>query len=137
MLREMMARSLGLSPRYITRLANNASHRYFHFTIEKRSGGRRDIYHPAKPLKAVQRWLQEVIVSPLPLHDAAAAYRNGLNIADHARRHLKCRYLLRVDLATFFESITADDVAASSTIRLDTLAAGRRKTHRCSPALSV
>ena len=102
MLQEMMARSLGLSPRYIARLANNASHRYFHFTIEKRSGGRRDIYHPAKPLKAVQRWLQEVIVALLPLHDAAAAYRDGLNIADHARRHLKCRYLLRVDLATFF-----------------------------------
>ncbi len=112
MLQEMMARSLSLSPRYIARLANNASHRYYHFTIPKHSGGTRDIYHPAKPLKAIQRWLQGVIVSRLPLHDAAAAYREGLNIADHARRHMNCRYLLRVDLAAFFESITAEDVEA-------------------------
>lgn len=112
MLLDIMARSLSLTPRYIANLANTASHRYKHFTIAKASGGRRDIYHPAKPLKAVQRWLQSGVVDRLPLHNAAAAYRKGRNIADHARTHLKSRYLLRIDLADFFESITADDIAA-------------------------
>jgi RNA-directed DNA polymerase len=35
-----------------------------------------------------------------------------MNIADHARRHVPSRYLLRLDVREFFESITADDVAA-------------------------
>lgn len=110
MLREELARTLGLSPRYVTKLANTASHHYKYFAIRKASGGTRDIFHPAKPLKAVQRWLQTNVVARLPLHDAAAAYRKDHNIADHARRHLKSRYLVRVDLADFFESITATDI---------------------------
>ena len=112
MLQALMAHSLSLTPGYVGRLANTASYRYKHFTIPKARGGRRDIFHPARPLKALQRWLQSEIISKLPVHDAAAAYRKGRNIADHARIHLKSRYLLRVDLTSFFESITAEDISA-------------------------
>lgn len=110
MLIELIAGSLLLPPRFIARFAGNASHRYKHFTIPKARGGERHIYHPAKPLKAVQRWLQAEIVTPLPVHVAATAYRKRRNIADHANMHINGRYLLRVDLADFFHSITADDI---------------------------
>jgi RNA-directed DNA polymerase len=112
MLIETMARSLSVTPRLISKLATTASHRYKHFTVKKAGGGERDIYHPAKDLKGVQRWLQAAVVSSFPVHNAAAAYRRRMNIADHATRHLKSRYLLRVDLADFFESITAKDIAS-------------------------
>lgn len=112
MLKDMMVRSLSLTPRYVARLARTASHRYYHFTKAKASGGYRDIYHPSKDLKGMQRWLQDAVVSHLPVHPSAAAYRRHRNIADHAGQHLKSRYLLSMDLAGFFESITAKDIAA-------------------------
>jgi hypothetical protein len=75
MLIEAMARSLSLTPRLIAKLATAASHRYKHFTVKKAGGGERDIYHPAKDLKGVQRWLQSAVVNQFPVHEAAAAYR--------------------------------------------------------------
>jgi RNA-directed DNA polymerase len=80
--------------------------------------------HPAKDLKGLQRWLQSAIVSQFPVHSAAAAYRRRNYIADHAGRHLKSRYLLRVDLADFFESITAKDIAAYLADHISSLPAG-------------
>ena len=112
MLQDLIAQSLSLTPNYVSTLGASASHRYKHFTIPKASGGIRHIYHPAKPLKAVQRWLQSRIVTRWTVHNAAAAYRKGRNIADHARLHLGSRYLLHLDLVDFFESITASDIHA-------------------------
>jgi RNA-directed DNA polymerase len=124
MLQALIAHSLSLTPSYIARLANTASHRYKHFTIPKANGGVRDIFHPARPLKAIQRWLRSEIISRFPVHNAAAAYRKGRSIGDHASIHLESRYLLRVDLASFFESITADDMAAYINDRADLLPSG-------------
>jgi hypothetical protein len=59
MLRVKLARALGVNPGHIDRLSETASHRYKFFVIEKKNGGGRPIYHPAKQLKAAQRWLQE------------------------------------------------------------------------------
>ena len=112
MLLHLIAQSLGLTPDYVHKLGQSASHRYKHYTIPKSRGGTRDIYHPAKPLKAVQRWLQSNIISQWEVHNAAAAYRRHKNIADHARLHLGSQYLLHLDLAGFFESITAADISA-------------------------
>ena len=119
MLQHLIAQSLGLTPDYLHKLGQSASHRYKHYTIPKSRGGIRDIYHPAKPLKAVQRWLQSHIISQWEVHNAAAAYRPHKNIADHARLHLGSRYLLHLDLASFFESITADDISAYILTNID------------------
>jgi RNA-directed DNA polymerase len=124
MLIDTIAVTLSLSPRFITRLAATASHRYFYFTVPKANGGTRDIYHPAKDLKGIQRWLQAEIVSRFPVHSAAAAYRQGQNIANHAQRHLKSRYLLRVDFTQFFESIAAADITAYLADHASVLPAG-------------
>ncbi len=124
MLTELIANSLGLSPAYISRLASTASHRYKYFTIAKSNGGFRNVYHPAKQLKAVQCWLLANILESLPVHDAAAAYRSGRNIADHAQRHLKGHYLLRMDFTKFFESISAVDITNFLNDSLTMLPAG-------------
>ena len=43
------------------------------------------------------------------IHDAAKAYRCGMNITDNARPHLSNEYLLKMDFADFFPSIKAQD----------------------------
>lgn len=110
MLRERLAGSLLLSPGYIELVAASASHRYKRYEVRKRGGSTRAIYHPSRELKALQRWLLKEVITHLPVHAAVGAYRKGCSVAEHARRHLGCRFLLRVDFVNFFESITSADV---------------------------
>lgn len=105
MLIEQISASLGLPPGYIEGLAKGASHAYKQYTVPKRGGGARTIYHPARPLKGVQRWLAQQVIVGWPVHDAAMAYRKGISTYDNARLHCQSSFLLRMDFTGFFESI--------------------------------
>jgi RNA-directed DNA polymerase len=105
-----MSSDLGLTSDFVLNLASSASHRYKVYKIRKKDGGLRSISHPSRPLKALQRWLLANVINSFPVHDAAAAYRRGRSILDNARIHEKSRYLLRMDLAEFFPSITEQDI---------------------------
>jgi RNA-directed DNA polymerase len=107
---ENMARDLGLTTRFIVNLANGASHEYRTYWVEKRTGGFRQIHHPSRRLKALQRWLLANVLQVLPVHDAAAAYRKGRSIFDNAAVHAPNRYLLRMDVTDFFPSIMEADI---------------------------
>lgn len=100
----------GVNGTYIQRIALTASHRYRSYSIPKRTGGTRNIDHPSRQLKFLQRWLVDNIFSHLPVHDVAYAYRKGLSIRDHAAIHLRRKYLLRIDFNNFFPSIRGEDI---------------------------
>lgn len=92
-------------------IGRTATHRYYSYSIPKRSGkGRRAIHHPARELKMIQRWLIGAVVSGLPVHDAAAAYRTGRGIRQHAQLHAGSRFLLRLDFQKFFPSLRTKDI---------------------------
>jgi RNA-directed DNA polymerase len=110
MLVTQIANSLGLPERVIQAVARKANHAYKAYTIKKRDGKYRLIHHPSKELKALQRWLVHNVVTQLPVHSAALAYRIGQGIANNARAHVASRYLLRMDFQDFFPSITDKDV---------------------------
>jgi RNA-directed DNA polymerase len=110
MIQERMAESLALNVEQISRIVRSASHRYFHFQIDKRNGQKRDIYHPAKELKLLQRWISRTILLRLPVSPAATAYEERCSIVANARKHMKNRFLLRMDFANFFPSLGKDDV---------------------------
>lgn len=110
MILEQMAQELGLSSLYITSMARSASYRYKTFQIAKRSGGLRTIHHPSKPLKGLQRWLLANVIESWLVHPAAAAYRPKKSIWDNASKHAASRFLLRMDFADFFPSITEKDI---------------------------
>lgn len=112
MLLEEMSSGLKLPVPFIKGTARKASHAYKIYGIKKRGGGYREIAHPAKPLKALQRWVLRHVIERWPVHDAAFAYVSGRNIHQHAKRHAGSRYLLRMDFASFFPSIAADDIEA-------------------------
>ena len=111
MLVEQISRELGLSAELITAISRNASYRYRVYKIPKRSGhGHREIAHPSKELKLVQRWLSLRLFSLLPVHDAVFSYKEHRSIRDHATRHRFSNFLLRLDFKDFFPSILKKDV---------------------------
>lgn len=74
------------------------------YQIPKRSFGMRTIAQPTPLLKSLQRAFLDNY--PLPVHNSATAYKIGLSIKSNAKRHLHSRYLLKLDLYSFFNSIT-------------------------------
>ena len=110
MLLEQMADELSLAPQYISMVAATAAHRYRKYLIKGRSGTPREVCHPSRPLKALQRWLARRILCDLRVHDAATAYEHGRGIRLNAERHRGSRYLLRMDFTDFFPSLGSSDV---------------------------
>lgn len=104
MLIEDLQTQSGLSRQQLLYLSNTASKRYKSYTIQKRNGGLRTIHHPSRTLKAIQRWLSLVLISDLPVHSNAIAYRKGLSIRSNAVPHAKTRFTLRMDFKDFFPS---------------------------------
>src|SRR5713226_4776036 len=113
MLAERIAGETGLSLEYILGLAASASYRYKTYFIPKRSGELRQIDHPARELKLLQRWLLDRVLSSIEIHQAAFAYRRGISIALHAAVHVSNNFLLKIDFRNFFPSIRSDDIEAA------------------------
>jgi RNA-directed DNA polymerase len=110
MMIENMAAGVGVSPDYIINVASSASHAYYEFEITKSDGKKRKIHHPSRQLKALQKWLLRHVIEKLPIHDAAAGYIKRKTIFDNASHHADSRFLLRMDFADFFPSITENDI---------------------------
>ncbi len=112
MIIEKICRSTSLNQKDIELIARTAGRRYKVFEIEKKTGGKRLIEHPSRPVKFLQRWLDRHIFSLLPMHQCAMAYREGRSIAHNARQHVDSRFLLRLDFLNFFPSIKGKHLKA-------------------------
>src|SRR5260370_12036764 len=110
MIAERIGAQLGLDLEYVEKVALTASYRYKSYTIPKRTGGMRTIHHPSRELKLLQGWLVDSVLSRLPVHKAALAYRNGISIRNHAAVHVGQNYLLKIDFKDFFPSIAEADI---------------------------
>lgn len=99
-----LAKKTEEKPEKVVAYLANASKKYRIYYIPKRSHGRRVIAHPAKELKRYQKAFLDI--HPLPVHDAAFAYKRGLSIKENAEQHVQNPYLLKLDLENFFNSIT-------------------------------
>lgn len=99
----------GLGETLIWRIIASAPRRYKVYTIPKRDGGRREIAHPSRELKALQRALSESYLANLPVHPAATAYEGGASIKVNALRHASNSVVMKMDLKQFFPSIKLED----------------------------
>ena len=79
---------------------------YSRFAIPKKRGGTRVISSPKRRLRVAQNWLLAHVLTPLPVHDAAAAFRPSLSVVDNAARHAGRAVVVRLDLKDFFPSVT-------------------------------
>lgn len=110
MLAKQISQSLGFPLSFVTKMGRKADHSYKVYTIPKRGGGTREIHHPSRQLKSLQRWLVTNVIDKWPVHESALAYRRGRSIAENAKLHAPRRFLLRMDFKGFFPSITKDDI---------------------------
>lgn len=100
----MLVKQLETPESQVEAILQRAPLLYKVYKIPKRSFGTRTIAQPTPELKALQRTF--LLNQPLPVHSAAMAYKTGLSIKKNALRHLHNRYLLKLDLLSFFNSIT-------------------------------
>src|SRR3954462_15230034 len=105
----LLASETGLMPSDLTRLIQSAPCRYKVFYVPKRDGGLREIAQPARELKLLQRVMVAHVLAPLPVHDAARAYRKGISIRDNAKPHAGNGPVLKMDFEDFFPSIQSAD----------------------------
>lgn len=81
------------------------------FRIRKRpseSGEKRFriICAPEPPLLSVQRWISASILARGKAHSASTAYSKGSKLIEAAEPHCGCRWLVKLDVKNFFESIS-------------------------------
>lgn len=105
---EKVIKESKLSSLELANLSNKAPYMYKVYAIPKRRSGYRIIAHPAKPLKHIQRIILNFLESNSKIHDSAHAYVKSRSIITNATIHRKNKYLLKMDLNNFFNSITPD-----------------------------
>jgi hypothetical protein len=93
---------------------------YRKFRIRKRAAFAGEIRFrlicvPDPGLMRVQRWIAQNILRTGRPHPASVAYALGNNIVDAAEPHCGCRWLIKLDIQNFFESIT--EIAAFRVFR--------------------
>lgn len=99
----------GLNEHDVRTIVRNAPIRYKTYLIPKRNGGNRAISQLAREVKALQRALVDNILSQLPVHQSATAYRPGKSIKDNAAAHAMNGPIMKFDFQDFFPSIRAQD----------------------------
>lgn len=102
-----LAERTGVNYQELRGFVNRSNHdAYRKFSIQKRSGGRRFIHVPRPDLMHIQRWLNEYILKPIPVHSASSAFTSGSSIQECAAKHCGAKWLIKFDVADFFESIS-------------------------------
>ena len=78
---------------------------YVTFAIPKRSGGERLIMAPKTRLKRLQRQLNALLVSKLPVSEYAHGFLRGHSVRTNAEPHVRKEVILRLDITDFFGTI--------------------------------
>lgn len=86
--------------------ARSATEPYLRFSIRKRSGGLRRISVPEPDLKRVQSWLASQVLKNAPVHSASYAFGQGDSTVKCASKHCGAKWLVKIDIADFFGSIS-------------------------------
>lgn len=114
---EDLARLLGLAAEKLIMLAANPQ--YNSFYRKKKNGKSRLIEEPIHPLKRVQDYLGDFLQAVYYFHRTPAAYGfmvhplddpDKRHVLTNARKHLGKSYLLNLDMADFFHSISQERV---------------------------
>lgn len=96
----------GVRYRFLRSIVSRKRDPYRTFTIRKRSGGKRFISVPQDDLLQVQRWIHRHILGHVPDSPQSYAFAKGSTIIACAEQHLGCEWLIKIDLANFFESLS-------------------------------
>ena len=109
-----LAHSAGVPYQYINKVVSRTVDPYKVFPIKKRSGGKRYICAPEPILQQMQRWIHDHILyskgSLCSIAGQATAFLPDTNHCVNANRHLGAKWLIKIDIQDFFESISERQV---------------------------
>lgn len=101
--------SVGRLTYYAFQLPDDKKYRTFH--IRKKCGGERLIEAPVKGLKDIQKSIVEYLENFFSPRACVFAYVKSRGIVEHATVHVNQRWILRIDLQDFFNTITRKRIA--------------------------
>ncbi len=95
-------------------ILNNCDKNYNRIDFKKANGKTRVLHSPKSRLKAIQKIILNKILYKIPISKYATAYHKGAKLIDNANPHSNKKYLLKMDLSNFFDSITFMQVYCST-----------------------
>jgi len=108
----LLIKYTGFSEVELNSIIAKAPTNYKKYSIKKRNGGNRTIYHPAKETKTLQYVLLNYYLNTFPVHKCAFAYIKGNTspLLKNALKHKNFKYSICLDLKDFFPSIRPSDL---------------------------
>jgi RNA-directed DNA polymerase len=108
---DAISRYLGIPPSKVEEIGSKAPSYYRRYFIQKKSGGQREIFHPAKESKALQSAAVDLLYRDEFIHSSVKGYVRGLKspLAKNASEHAGNAFLLKLDFSDFFPSINPID----------------------------
>lgn len=101
-----LAHRTGASYGYLRNIAERRVDPYTDLSIARRNGRpMRAISIPDPILMDVQRWILDRILAMLSTHHNSYAYAQGTSIRQCAEKHLGAKWLVKLDIRDFFQSI--------------------------------
>ncbi|WP_430283421.1 retron St85 family RNA-directed DNA polymerase [Pseudoalteromonas sp.] len=102
---------VGVSSYLLKDFCNQTEKYYRYFEIPKKSGkGVRAISTPKAFLKTVQYWILDYFLFRLKVHESCYSYRKSKSIKDNANTHLNRKFILCMDIESFFDNISVNQV---------------------------
>lgn len=107
---DVLSQLIGISPRLISSMAKSQDQHYRTFSMQKKSGGVRTINSPRAFLKTVQYWIGDYFLYRLDVHKCCFSYQKGISVKDNASVHLGKKFILCMDIDSFFDNVGASEV---------------------------
>jgi len=102
---EALASASGTEVAFLQNVIDRLVHPYSRVSIEKRTGGIRNLDVPRDELLLTQRWVLANVLGTARPNSNSFAYLKGSSATACAEKHLGARWVLHMDLKSFFTSI--------------------------------
>ncbi len=109
-----LAHVLGMTRRDLFRLSRSLDRRYRTLKLKKANGKWRTLHEPDAVLKQAQIFILHDILRYAPVSRYATAYIAGKSLRDNALPHVGHRYLLKLDITDFFDSVTYQQILSAA-----------------------
>ena len=104
--KEALLSVLNISSNKFDYLLHKKKNLYTSFKINKKNGGTREISAPCIELKKIQRELNEILIENYSFNNnIVQGFNRGNSIKTNAKIHENSKYIINIDLKSFFDTI--------------------------------
>ena len=109
-----LARFLKIRRKDLFNCVRHSDQDYRTIVLKKKNGGTRRIHAPQGRLRACQDKILHEILAQLPVSKYAKAYTKGSTLVQNAAPHVGKKYILKLDITDFFNSIYFEKVYSAA-----------------------